>query len=83
MISNEKARLMIHAVTVVPMCAPMMTLMACMSVSSPALTKETVMSVVAVELCTAAVTNMPVNSPMKRLVVMAPRTCRSCEPAIF
>ena len=73
----------IHAVTVVPMCAPIITAMACISVSSPALTKETVISAVAVELCTVAVTKMPASIPVKRLVVMAPRTWRSCGPAIF
>ena len=41
--------LMIHAVSVVPMCAPRMTEMACPSVRSPALTKETVINVVAVD----------------------------------
>ena len=80
---NEKPSDMIHAVTVVPMWAPMMTEMACNRVSRPALTNETVISVVAVEDCTAAVTNIPVSIPVKRLVVMAPRTCRNCGPAIF
>ena len=47
------------------------------------MTNETVISVVAVEDCTAAVTNIPVSTPVKRLVVMAPRTCRNCGPAIF
>ena len=74
---------MIHAVSVVPMLAPMMTEIACAKVSSPAFTKETVIKVVAVELCTAAVTNIPVSMPVKRLVVMAPSTCRNWGPAIF
>ena len=74
---------MIQAVMVVPMCAPIITEMACTSVSSPALTNDTVMRVVAVELCTAAVTNIPVSMPVKRFVVIAPKTWRSCEPAIF
>ena len=74
---------MIHAVSVVPMFAPMITEMACASVSSPALTNETVITVVAVDDCTDAVTSIPVNIPVKRLVVMAPRTCRNCGPAIF
>ena len=63
--------------------APMMTEMACASVSSPALTKDTVITVVAVDDCTAAVTKMPVSIPVKRLVVMAPNTWRSWGPAIF
>ena len=78
-----KPALMIHAVSVVPMLAPMMTEMACIRLSKPALTNETVISVVAVDDCTAAVTNMPVSSPVKRFVVMAWSTCLSCGPAIF
>ena len=71
---NEKPNDMIHAVTVVPMCAPMMTVMACAKVSSPALTNDTVNRVVAVDDCTAAVTNVPVSIPVNRLVVMVPST---------
>ena len=80
---NEKPADMIHAVSVVPMLAPMMTEMAWTSVSSPAFTKLTVITVVAVDDCTAAVMNVPVRIPVKRLVVIAPRTWRSCGPAIF
>ena len=40
-------------------------------------TDDTVMTVVAVDDCTAAVTPIPVSIPVKRLVVMAPSTCRS------
>lgn len=80
---NEKPADIIHAVSVVPMFAPMMTLIACANVSSPADTKLTVITVVAVEDCTAAVTNVPVSIPVKRLVVIAPSTWRSCGPAIF
>ena len=43
-------RLSSHAVTVVPTLAPMMTLMACLSVRRPELTKPTTMTVVADEL---------------------------------
>ena len=82
-ISNDIPADIIHAVSVVPMLAPMMTEMACASVSSPALTNETVITVVAVDDCTEAVTSIPVNMPVKRLVVMAPNTWRSCGPAIF
>ena len=74
---------MIHAVSVVPMLAPMMTEMACESVSKPAETKDTVITVVADEDCTAQVTNVPVSIPVNRLVVMAPRMWRSWDPAIF
>ena len=80
---NENPRLIIHAVTVVPMLAPIITEMAWIRVNSPALTNETVISVVAVELCTAAVTATPVSIPVKRLVVIAPRTRRNCGPANF
>ena len=44
------ARLSTHAVTVVPMFAPMIMLMACFSVISPELTNPTTMTVVADEL---------------------------------
>ena len=82
-ISNDIPADMIHAVSVVPMLAPMMTDMACAKVSKPALTNETVITVVAVDDCTEAVTSIPVSMPVKRLVVIAPRTCRNCGPAIF
>ena len=66
-----------------PILAPMMTEMAWAKVSKPALTNDTVITVVAVDDCTAAVINVPVRMPIKRLVVMAPRIWRSCGPAIF
>ncbi len=44
------ARLRIHAVTVVPTLAPMITLMACLKVMSPEFTKPTTITVVAEEL---------------------------------
>ena len=80
---TENPRLMIHAVSVVPMLAPMMTEMAWASVNSPAFTNETVITVVADDDCTAHVINVPVSIPVKRLVVMAPRMWRNCDPAIF
>ena len=72
-ILNEKPTDMIHAVIVVPMLAPIMTEMACAKVNRPAFTNDTVITVVAVLLCTAAVTNTPVNMPVKRLVVIRPK----------
>ena len=66
-----------------PMLAPMMTEMAWARVRSPALTKLTVITVVADEDCTAQVMKVPVSMPVKRLVVIAARICRSCDPAIF
>ena len=74
---------MIQAVAVVPMLAPMMTEIACVSVSKPALTKLTVMTVVAVEDWIDVVMNAPVKRPVKRLVVILPRTWRNLLPAIF
>ena len=76
-ILKEKPALIIHAVSVVPIFAPMITEIACAKVSNPALTNDTVITVVAVELCTAAVMNVPVRMPVKRLVVIAPSTWRS------
>src|SRR5574344_1935165 len=80
---NEKPALIIHAVMVVPMLAPMMTDMACAKVSRPALTNDTVITVVAVDDCTDAVMNAPVSTPVKRLVVIALKTWRNWLPAIF
>ena len=74
---------MIHAVSVVPMFAPMMTEMACASVSSPAETNETVITVVADDDCTAQVTIVPVSIPVSRFVVIFASTCRNCGPANF
>ena len=69
---KEKPADMIHALIVVPMFAPMMMEMACVSVSSAAFTKDTVITVVAAEDWTATVTSAPVATPEKRFVVMAP-----------
>ena len=80
---NENPSVMIHAVNVVPILAPIITDMAWASVRRPALTKDTVITVVAVDDCTDAVTNIPVISPVKRFLVMVPRMWRNCEPAIF
>ena len=77
MMSNDIPADIIQAVSVVPMLAPMMTEMACASVSNPALTNETVITVVAVDDCTEAVTSIPVSIPVKRLVVIAPNTWRN------
>ena len=80
---NEKPKLIIQAVSVVPMLAPIMTDMAWASVRRPALTNETVITVVADDDCTAEVTNIPVNIPVNRFLVIVPKMWRSCEPAIF
>ena len=47
--SNDIPADIIHAVNVVPMLAPMIMEMACANVNKPALTNETVITVVAVE----------------------------------
>ena len=73
----------IQAVTVVPMFAPMMTEIACANVRSPAFTKLTVITVVAVDDCTAAVTKTPVSNPVKRFLVMVPIMLRRCPPLSF
>ena len=74
---------MIHAVTVVPTLAPMMTPMACERFMRPALTKDTTMTVVADEDWMSAVTMIPVSTPMKRFFVMAARMLRRRSPANF
>ena len=81
--SNAPPSTIIHAVSVVPMLAPMMTLMAWESVSNPAETNDTVITVVAVEDCTLAVINAPVKRLVNRLVVIVANTLRNLAPAIF
>ena len=81
--STLNPRLIIHAVSVVPMFAPMITDIACARVSSPALTNDTVITVVADDDCTEHVTNIPVNIPVNLFLVIVARMCRNCEPAIF
>ena len=78
-----KLRAKIQAVTVVPMLAPMITAMALPSASRPALTKLTIRRVVAVELCTMAVTTMPVRMHLKVLDVILAMKTRNRFPAIF
>ena len=72
---------MIQAVIVVPMLAPMMTPIACASVRSPALTKPTTITVVALEDCMTAVTPRPVRTPLKGFDVIFPRSRRRPPPA--
>ena len=74
-------RLKIHAVTVVPMFAPMMMLIACFSVMRPELTKPTTITVVAEELWITAVTPRPVRSHASLLLVNFSSRERSCPPA--
>ena len=72
-----------HAVTVVPMLAPMMTPMAWASVSRPALTKLTTITVVAEEDCITEVMPRPVSTPLRGFDVMAERKLRMRSPAAF
>ena len=65
------------------MFAPMMTEMACASVSKPAETNETVITVVADEDCTAQVTMVPVSIPLSRLPVIRAKMCLKLGPANF
>ena len=58
------------AVMVVPMLAPMMTPIACLSLMMFALTRPTTMTVVAEELCTAAVTSAPKSTALKMLLLI-------------
>ena len=74
---------MIHAVTVVPILAPMITPIDCDKVSSPALTKLTTITVVAEEDWISAVMSTPVSTPVTRLVVIAVRIFRKRSPANF
>lgn len=70
---KEKPADMIQALNVVPMLAPIITEMACVSVKRAAFTKDTVITVVAAEDWTATVTRAPVATPEKRFVVIAPK----------
>ena len=83
MLTEKPSSEMSHAVTVVPMLAPMMTVMDCTSVSSPALTKLTTITVVALDDWMSAVMSSPVSTPVTRFLVMAVRMERKRLPAIF
>ena len=74
-------RLSSHAVTVVPIFAPMITPIACLSVISPEFTKPTTITVVADELCITAVTTSPVKKPVIVLPVILPSVVRRRLPA--
>ncbi|MHB9293657.1 hypothetical protein Holit_02784 [Hollandina sp. SP2] len=78
----KPTREMIHPVIVVPILAPMMTPIAWVRVSSPALTKETTITVVAEDDWIIAVTIKPVNTAVTLFPVMKPRTCWNRDPAV-
>ena len=73
----------IHAVTVVPTLAPIITDTDCVKESKPAFTKLTTITVVAEEDCIRAVINTPVSTPVTRLVVIAVRIPLNRSPATF
>ena len=72
-----------NAETVVPIFAPIITDAACVSVISPTLTKPTIITVVADELFTSAVTAAPVPTPAKRFAVALPISLLMDFPAAF
>ena len=72
-----------HAVTVVPILAPMITLIPCTKVSKPALTNETTITVVALDDWMTVVIPKPVNTPRKGFAVIAERRLRNLSPAAF
>ena len=81
--SPRPNKVIIHAVTVVPMLAPMMTAMAPPSERRPALTKLTTITVVALDDWMAAVTAVPVRMPLNGRPVILPNTARILLPATF
>ena len=77
------ARDRIHAVTVVPTLAPMITPMAWRRESRPELTKPTTITVVAEEDWMTAVTSIPVRKPKILLEVILPSSIFRLPPANF
>lgn len=82
-LSPNPKRVIIHAVMVVPMFAPIITDIAPVRDSNPALTKLTTITVVAEEDCMAVVTIAPVSMPLHLLSVTLPRVERILFPATF
>ena len=70
-------------VTVVPILAPIMIPIALRNFNTPALTKPTTITVVAEELCIAAVTTKPNSSPLKTLLVIFSRVFSNRPPDSF
>ena len=83
MLNENPNTAMIHAVTVVPMLAPIITPTAWPRTRRPAFTKLTTMMVVAVEDWIAAVTPMPVTICLKGLDVIEARKDLNPSPATF
>ena len=76
-------RAITQAVVVVPRFAPIITPIASFSVSSPALTKLTTITVVSDDDCTAVVISVPDIIPLKRLPVIVRMTLRNFSPETF
>ncbi len=70
-------------VTVVPILAPIITLIDCVKSIKPAFTKPTTITVVAEELCIIAVTIVPSKTPITLFCVSAFKSCFILEPAAF
>lgn len=73
----------IHAVIVVPIFAPIITLIACESVSKQAFTKPTTITVVALDDCITEVTPKPVITPLIGFPVSREIIFRKPSPALF
>lgn len=73
---------MIHTVAVVPMFAPMSTLIACGRVMSAVETNPTSMTVMIELDCTSIVEKMPVPTPTRRWLVACVMNLRSPPPAV-
>ena len=71
---------MIHAVAVVPMLEPMMTLIACGSVMKPDVTNPTTMTVMIDDDWTIIVETTPVPIPARRCVVASDMNLRRPDP---
>ena len=72
-----------HAVTVVPMFAPIITPIACVRVRRPAFTKLTTITVVADEDWIIDVMPNPVSTPLNGLDVIAESSLRRLSPDAF
>ena len=82
-LSPRPKRVIIHAVTVVPMLAPIITATAPARLRRPAFTNETTITVVALEDWIAVVTAVPVRMPRTGLPVTLPMMERILLPANF
>ena len=79
-ISGDGAKATIQTVPVVPMFAPMITLIACCKVIMPDETKPTSITVMMEDDWTINVETMPVPTPAMRCVVARPMNLRRPRP---